>query len=58
MLPSTSQLSDGASASVLMEAGEASRRGLRPLGIYRGIAVAGVEPDEWASAQSRQCPSF
>ncbi len=41
-----SQLSDGASASVLMEAGEASRRGLRPLGIYRGIAVAGVEPDE------------
>ncbi|MGY1550538.1 acetyl-CoA C-acyltransferase [Microbacterium sp. A588] len=41
-----SQLSDGASASVLMEAGEASRRGLEPLGIYRGIAVAGVEPDE------------
>ena len=41
-----SQLSDGASASVLMEAREASRRGLRPLGTYRGIAVAGVEPDE------------
>jgi len=41
-----SQLSDGASASVLMEAGEASKRGLQPLGIYRGIAVAGCEPDE------------
>jgi acetyl-CoA C-acetyltransferase len=41
-----SQLSDGASASVLMEAGEAARRGLTPLGIYRGMAVAGLEPDE------------
>lgn len=41
-----SQLSDGASASVLMEASEASRRGLSPLGIYRGVAVAGCEPDE------------
>lgn len=41
-----SQLSDGASANVLMEAGEASRRGLAPLGIYRGMAVAGCEPDE------------
>src|SRR6185503_12253821 len=41
-----SQLSDGASASVLMEAKEASRRGLEPLGIYRGMAVAGCEPDE------------
>ncbi len=41
-----SQLSDGASASVLMEAKEAERRGLQPLGIYRGIAVAGCEPDE------------
>ncbi len=41
-----SQLSDGASASLLMEAGEASRRGLRPLGAYRGIAVAGCTPDE------------
>jgi acetyl-CoA C-acetyltransferase len=41
-----SQLSDGASASVLMEAKEAERRGLAPLGIYRGIAVAGLEPDE------------
>src|SRR5271167_4852853 len=41
-----SQLSDGASASVLMEATEAERRGLRPLGAYRGIAVAGCAPDE------------
>jgi acetyl-CoA C-acetyltransferase len=41
-----SQLSDGASASVLMEATEAERRGLEPLGAYRGIAVAGCAPDE------------
>jgi acetyl-CoA C-acetyltransferase len=41
-----SQLSDGASACVLMEAKEAERRGLSPLGIYRGMAVAGCEPDE------------
>ena len=41
-----SQLSDGASASVLMSDAEASRRGLTPLGIYRGMAVAGVAPDE------------
>jgi len=41
-----SQLSDGAAASVLMEAREAEKRGLQPLGAYRGIAVAGVEPDE------------
>jgi acetyl-CoA C-acetyltransferase len=41
-----SQLSDGASASVLMEAEEAERRGMQPLGAYRGIAVAGCAPDE------------
>ena len=41
-----SQLSDGASAAVLMEEAEAERRGLSPLGIYRGIAVAGCGPDE------------
>ena len=41
-----SQLSDGASACVLMEAGEAARRGLTPLGRYVGMAVAGTEPDE------------
>lgn len=41
-----SQLSDGASAAVVMSDAEASKRGLAPLGIYRGIAVAGCEPDE------------
>ncbi len=41
-----SQLSDGASASVVMEASLAEKRGLAPLGIYRGTAVAGCEPDE------------
>jgi acetyl-CoA C-acetyltransferase len=41
-----SQLSDGASAAVLMEAREAERRGLEPLGAYRGMAVAGCDPDE------------
>ena len=41
-----SQLSDGASAVVLMEAKEAQRRGLNPLGAYRGMAVAGCDPDE------------
>ena len=41
-----SQLSDGASASVLMDRRLAERRGLQPLGIYRGMAVAGVSPDE------------
>jgi acetyl-CoA C-acetyltransferase len=41
-----SQLSDGASAAVLMEEKEAERRGIEPLGIYRGIAVAGCAPDE------------
>jgi acetyl-CoA acetyltransferase family protein len=41
-----SQLSDGASACVLMSDKEAARRGLAPMGIYRGLAVAGCEPDE------------
>ncbi len=41
-----SQLSDGASASVLIEAAEAERRGIEPLGAYRGVAVAGCGPDE------------
>lgn len=40
-----SQLSDGASAAVLMSRDEADRRGLKPLGIYRGMAVAGLEPE-------------
>ncbi len=41
-----SQLSDGASVCVLMERAQAEKRGLHPLGIYRGMAVAGCEPDE------------
>ena len=41
-----SQFSDGASAAVVMSAQEASKRGLKPLGIFRGFAVAGCEPDE------------
>lgn len=41
-----SQFSDGASASLLMSRAEANRRGLTPLGIYRGIAVAGCAPQE------------
>jgi acetyl-CoA C-acetyltransferase len=41
-----SQLSDGASAAVVMDRKLAEQRGLKPLGIYRGIAVAGCEPDE------------
>jgi acetyl-CoA acetyltransferase family protein len=41
-----SQLSDGASACVLMEAALAEKRGLEPLGIYRGMTVAGLAPEE------------
>ena len=41
-----SQLSDGSSACVHMNAKSAERRGLQPLGIYRGIAVAGCDPEE------------
>jgi acetyl-CoA C-acetyltransferase len=41
-----SQFADGASAAVVMEAGEAARRGIKPMGIFRGFAVAGCEPDE------------
>jgi acetyl-CoA C-acetyltransferase len=41
-----SQLSDGASACVLMSDKEAAKRGVKPMGIFRGFAVAGCEPDE------------
>ena len=41
-----SQLSDGAAATVVMEAGAAAKRGIEPLGYYRGMAAAGVAPDE------------
>jgi acetyl-CoA C-acetyltransferase len=42
----SSQLSDGASVCLLMDARRAEREGLAPLGIFRGFAVAGCEPDE------------
>ncbi|MGB5557532.1 MAG: acetyl-CoA C-acyltransferase [Paracoccaceae bacterium] len=42
----SSQMSDGASACVVMEAAEAARRNLAPLGIFRGMAVAGCAPEE------------
>jgi acetyl-CoA C-acetyltransferase len=45
-----SQLSDGASACVLMESKLAEKRGLQPLGIYRGMAVAGNAPEEMGIA--------
>ncbi|WFU31415.1 acetyl-CoA C-acyltransferase [Bradyrhizobium brasilense] len=41
-----SQLSDGASACIIMERSLAEKRGLRPLGIYRGVAVVGCAPEE------------
>jgi acetyl-CoA C-acetyltransferase len=41
-----SQFSDGAGAGVVMEASLAEKRGLKPLGYFRGFAVAGCEPDE------------
>ena len=41
-----SQLSDGASAAIVMSDKAAQSRGLTPLGVYRGFAVAGCEPDE------------
>ncbi|MBA5688889.1 acetyl-CoA C-acyltransferase [Rugamonas apoptosis] len=42
----SSQLSDGASACVIMDRALAERRGLQPLGLYRGMAVAGCKPEE------------
>ncbi|MDH5211826.1 MAG: acetyl-CoA C-acyltransferase [Betaproteobacteria bacterium] len=41
-----SQFSDGASAAVVMSDKEAAKRGLKPLGVFRGFAVAGCEPNE------------
>jgi acetyl-CoA C-acetyltransferase len=41
-----SQFSDGASAAIVMSAQTAERKGIKPLGIFRGFAVAGCEPDE------------
>ena len=52
----SSQLSDGASACVLVEAREAERLGLNPLGAFRGLAVAGCEPDEMGIGPTRAVP--
>jgi acetyl-CoA acetyltransferase family protein len=51
-----SQLSDGASATVLMSSEEAARRGLEPLAIFRGYATAGCEPDEMGIGPIRAVP--
>ena len=53
-----SQLSDGASAAVVMEAKEAERRGLEPLGYYRGMAVAGTNPDEMGIGPAYAIPKL
>jgi acetyl-CoA C-acetyltransferase len=42
----SSQLSDGAAACVLVEANVAAKKGLQPMGIYRGLVATGCEPDE------------
>ena len=52
-----SQLSDGASACVVMSDAEAAKRGLTPLGIYRGLASPAASPTRWASARSSRSPS-
>lgn len=51
-----SQLSDGASACVIMELAEATKRGLAPLGAYRGMAVAGCAPDEMGIGPIKAIP--
>lgn len=51
-----SQLSDGAAALVLMEASEAARRGLEPLGAFRSMAVAGVAPEEMGIGPIKAVP--
>ena len=51
-----SQLSDGASACLLMEEAEAQRRGLAPLGAFKGFAVAGCDPDEMGIGPSLAVP--
>ena len=51
-----SQLSDGASVCLMMSAEEATRRGLVPLGTFRGFAIAGVEPDEMGIGPVKAVP--
>ncbi|MCY4264001.1 MAG: acetyl-CoA C-acyltransferase [Gammaproteobacteria bacterium] len=53
-----SQLSDGASASVVMDSKLAEQKGLEPLGAYRGMAVAGVEPDEMGIGPIKAVPKL
>ncbi|MEC3909223.1 acetyl-CoA C-acyltransferase [Sphingobium sp. CR2-8] len=53
-----SQLSDGSSACVVMDSKLAEQRGLSPLGIYRGIAVAGVAPEEMGIGPVRAIPKL
>jgi acetyl-CoA C-acetyltransferase len=53
-----SQLSDGASASVLMDSKLAEQKGLEPLGAYRGMAVAGVDPDEMGIGPVKAVPKL
>ncbi|WP_316858942.1 acetyl-CoA C-acyltransferase [uncultured Cohaesibacter sp.] len=53
-----SQLSDGASACVLMERSEAERRNLQPLGIFRGFAVAGCAAEEMGIGPVRAIPKL
>lgn len=51
-----SQLSDGASACIIMDGKLAEQRGLQPLGIYRGLAIAGLEPDEMGIGPVKAVP--
>ena len=53
-----SQLSDGASASVVMDSKLAEQKGLDPLGAYRGMAVAGVKPDEMGIGPVKAVPKL
>ena len=53
-----SQLSDGAAAVLLMSAREATRRGLAPLGIYRGLTVVGCAPDEMGIGPALAVPAL
>ncbi len=53
-----SQLSDGASASVVMDSKLAEQKGLAPLGAYRGMAVAGVDPDEMGIGPVKAVPKL
>jgi acetyl-CoA C-acetyltransferase/acetyl-CoA acyltransferase len=54
----SSQNSDGASACVMMEAKQAERAGITPLGVFRGLAVAGCEPDEMGIGPTLAVPKL